>query len=344
MGILADRLGYKRFLVTGYFLCGVAGILYLLANSSSTLLIGRIVQGLGEAPLWALAPAVLSILNTEKKARTIGFYNASIHLGLTSGSLVGFIALKFFTESHICIVYISLCFFSSIWIILGVQEVRFVNGDVVDTPNHICKGGLYLLKEPSVLAVLIGIVIYGIGYGVYMTIIPIYISNVWQSGHDLSGLMFITFYIGITIAQFLGGPIADSVGRIIPMVSGLSLFSVGILVFFHTKAVLAISILTISSFGLGLFLVGSLTFLNDQGGRKSKGFVSGIFYFFWGSGYFLGPILLGYAGKLDWYEEGFTAIGLLGLVIVFLILITNKVPISYRGKSTELPGTSFYKK
>ncbi len=267
---------------------------------------------------------MLSITNAKTKGQTIGWYNASIHLGLTIGSLIGFISLKFFSEEHIFIAYVLLCSISAIWTTLEVQENRFAYTKSKEHPHQIRQDEIGLLREPSIIAVLFGISLYGIGYGVFMTIIPTYMSSLEISNHNLSGLVFIAFYVGITLAQFIGGPIADKKGRILPMLGGLSLYSLGMLLFFRITSASSLLILSISSFGLGLFLVGSIALLNDQVAKSSKGFVSGLFYFFWGSGYFLGPIILGYVGKFNFYPQGFSAIGVTGLAASFLILFTYR--------------------
>ena len=61
IGALSDRLGPKRFLVIGYLLCTLSGIVFFSTGTSSGIFLGRAVQGLGEAPIWALGPAVLSL-------------------------------------------------------------------------------------------------------------------------------------------------------------------------------------------------------------------------------------------------------------------------------------------
>lgn len=322
MGMLADRLGFKWFIVAGYALCGIAGVLYFTADSSYQILAGRVIQGLGEAPLWALAPAYLSIINENIKGRTIGTYNASIHLGLTAGSLIGYIALNFFTEQHILAAFACICFTSAGWTALGMQEKKYVTKRPGKSALIYQTGSKEFLGDVRVITVLLGIFLYGVGYGVFMTITPTYLSNIGGHNSNLSGLMFIGFYIGITLAQLFGGPVVDTINRVVPMITGLPLYSLGMLLFFRTSPGSSLVILTLASLGLGLFLVGSIAFLNDQVGNTSKGLVSGIFYFFWGSGYFIGPIVLGYAGTFNFYQEGFTAIGMSGIAVSCLILFT----------------------
>ncbi len=89
MGNLSDRMGFKPFLVAGYVTCSVTGLLYYLAGSARLVFLGRVLQGAGEAPVWALAPALLPIRYGAAKGKVMGACNAVLHLGLTVGPLVG---------------------------------------------------------------------------------------------------------------------------------------------------------------------------------------------------------------------------------------------------------------
>lgn len=56
IGNLSDKLGFKLFLVIGYLVCALTGVIYYFSTTANTVFIGRILQGAGEAPVWALAP------------------------------------------------------------------------------------------------------------------------------------------------------------------------------------------------------------------------------------------------------------------------------------------------
>ncbi len=338
LGIWADRFGYKRFIVSGYILCGSAGIFYLLAKTSTVLLLGRVVQGLGEAPLWALAPAILSLIHSNRKGKEIGRYNASIHLGLTSGSLLGFVTLKHFSDSSVFLLYVILCVISAVWTLLSVQGKRLVPLPATGVSKKSRARKLVLIKKPSTIVVLTGITLYGVGYGLFMTIIPNYLSQSSLFENDLSGILFIAFYLGITMAQFIGGPLTDKIGRVFPMILGFSLYSLGMLLFIHMSSLFIFPLLASSSLGLGLFLVGSLAFLNDQVDNYSKGFVSGLFYFFWGAGYCFGPILMGVVSEIGLIRNGFGSLGLIGIFTVLCIYATCRDVITDKTISGEISG------
>ena len=88
VGNLADRFGIKLFLISGYLLCAVAGLIFFYADTSKAIFFGRFLQGAGEAPIWALGPALLSLTYPHAKGKVIGIYNASIHAGLSVGPLI----------------------------------------------------------------------------------------------------------------------------------------------------------------------------------------------------------------------------------------------------------------
>jgi MFS family permease len=181
-----------------------------------------------------------------------------------------------------------------------------------------------LIKDRRIICVLSGIAVYGVGYGIYLTIIPSFLLEGDQFSHTSVGWLFIGFYIGISIAQLVGGYFADTRGRDLPMVTGLILFGLGLTLFPHFTIGVAIGFLSMASFGLGLFLISSMAILNDQVGNKSKGLVSGIFYLFWGCGYFTGPLILGYVGEQGLYVQGFTSVGILAVIIGILLLALYK--------------------
>jgi len=104
------------------------------------------------------------------------------------------------------------------------------------------------------------------------------------------------------------------------MIAGMLAAASGMFIFPLFSLPVAIAVLAFSGCGLGVFLVASLAFLNDQVSAAYKATVSGTFYLFWGLGFFLGPILMGVAGDAGWYAGGFAVMGALYLLLVLLLL------------------------
>jgi EmrB/QacA subfamily drug resistance transporter len=90
-GRAADLLGRKRLFLAGVALFSVASLLNGLAQSSSMLIAGRALQGLGGA---LVSPAALSILmtsfpGTQERTKALGVWSAIVAGGAASGLLLG---------------------------------------------------------------------------------------------------------------------------------------------------------------------------------------------------------------------------------------------------------------
>jgi EmrB/QacA subfamily drug resistance transporter len=90
-GRAADLLGRKRLFVAGIALFSAASLLNGLAQSSSMLIAGRALQGLGGA---LVSPAALSILmtsfpGTRERTKALGVWSAIVAGGAAAGLLLG---------------------------------------------------------------------------------------------------------------------------------------------------------------------------------------------------------------------------------------------------------------
>ena len=293
IGYLSDRYGLRSFLMGGYLFCSASGLFYCFANTQDMVFFGRMLQGVGEAPLWALAPALLCTLYPEAKGKVIGFYNASLHLGLTLGS--GFAILISgaggWVKNDLFILFVILGVLSAFLILMTVKEPEKSNSsfeDVIDI-----SGLTRLLMSPSTLVVFSGIIFYGAGYGISLTVLPGFLIQNKGFTQAEIGWFFTLFYVGISLSQVITGPISDRHGRRKTMIWGVIMTSVGFGFFSGRCGWMIYPWLFLISVGLGMFCVSALAWLNSSVDDSLKGSVSGSFYLFWGIGFFSGPLVLG---------------------------------------------------
>jgi Arabinose efflux permease len=299
MGILSDRLGYKRFLIAGYLLCGLSGFCFCIAKNEGFLYLGRMVQGVGEAPIWAIASALLSILYPQAKGKAIGLYNASLHVGLTVGPLLGILVLRFFPSSADDIAFTFFtctCFFSALLVFFLVENPT----QPADVPAEKVAPGkiLALTKDGTILCVLLGITLYGAGYGITVTSTPAYLLRFRGYGQTYVQVFFIAFYLSVCASQLFTGPLSDRLGREPFMACGLGAAALLFALFPTLGPVGTIAAAMVASFGLGAFCLSSMAYLNGTVPNTMKGTISGAYFLFWGVGYFSGPMLVGHLGEL----------------------------------------------
>ncbi|MFH1135541.1 MAG: MFS transporter [Pseudomonadota bacterium] len=318
LGRLSDRIGFKAFIVGGYGLCGLAGLLYFCAEAPGMYFLGRFVQGLAEVPILALAPALLSLQYAREKGRMMGLYNASLHCGLTLGGLLSIAVADQAQGGGPFLMFAALSLGG------GLITALFVQDHMPDpaAAAAVRPGTWALPANRANLVVLAGIALYGAGYGIFITIVPAFLIGSAAAATWLVGVYFTLYYVAASLAQFFAGAWSDRKGRKTVMVFGLLPAAAGLATFHGCRSTTAtLALLTLAGLGLGAFCVASLAFLNDRAGPGQKGAVSGAYFFVWGMGYFVGPLLLGRAGSSLGLPWGFTLFaGLIALELVAILL------------------------
>lgn len=305
IGNLSDKLGFKFFLFSGYLLCFATGLLYYFSNNANMIFLGRIFQGAGEAPIWALAPALLSIRYPNSKGKVIGIYNAAIHIGLTVGPILGIAVLKIWTGNQAFLFYSFVCLVGAVIILFSVENAN--KNEITEKETMNFKNILALVSDRSTFVALAGITLYGAGYGIFLTIIPAFLISIKGFSQTFIGVFFSLFYAAISLSQIITGHFSDKMGREIFMIAGLIIAALGLFIFPGLGQPLISIVLTLASLGLGVFYLSSMAFLNEIVPNSLKGTISGAYYLFWGIGFFFGPILIGKLGELPGFNLGYYA-------------------------------------
>ncbi|MBU2700028.1 MFS family permease [Sporomusaceae bacterium BoRhaA] len=318
IGNLSDRLGFKPFLLLGYSLCCIAGLAFFFAPNSSMIFFARVLQGIGEAPIWALAPALLSLKFPLSKGKVMGLYNAAIHFGLTLGPLLGVVLANLLDSKEIFLVYSVNCLSGVIVIYFLLETIAKKEIETI-TPLTL-QDILKLVKQQQTLIALLGITIYGAGYGIFLTTIPAFLLQEKAfSAFDI-GIFFSLFYAAISLSQVITGPLSDKFGQSIFMILGLFIAAIGIAITPAFEFPLIFLVLTIGSLGMGIFYLASMAFLNESTPNSLKGTISGAYYLFWGAGMFFGPPIITQIATSISFQTSMTCYSLLMLLVAIVML------------------------
>jgi len=311
IGTLSDKLGFKPFLILGYLLCFITGLSFYFSSSSIMIFLSRLLQGAGEAPIWALAPALLSLKFPLAKGKVMGMYNAVIHLGLTVGPILGVLLAKVWKANEVFLVYAILCLLGAVIIYLFVDNA---NKRDIELNNCVDFNNIFkLISDRQALLALVGITLYGAGYGIFLTSIPTFLLQDKGFSSVYIGIFFSLFYVAISISQVITGSLSDKFGPNLFMIIGLILAAVGIFAVPLLDSSWILIMLTFASLGLGIFYLASMAFLNETVAESLKGTISGAYYLFWGIGMFFGPPILSMIAQYITFK--------LALVAYALILI-----------------------
>ncbi|GGH31663.1 MFS transporter [Paenibacillus segetis] len=89
-GMLGDRLGRKKMLISGLIVFGVASVVCAYAGSAAELIAGRAFLGLGAALLVPLSMSIIPVLFSEKeRPKAIGIWMMANAIGIPLGPIVG---------------------------------------------------------------------------------------------------------------------------------------------------------------------------------------------------------------------------------------------------------------
>jgi MFS family permease len=86
-----------------------------------------------------------------------------------------------------------------------------------------------LAKDRQTAIVLVGIALYGAGYGAFLTNVPAFLIAVKGFNPSLVGIFFSLFYVAISASQVLTGQLSDKYGRKLFMIIGLYTSGIGAL-------------------------------------------------------------------------------------------------------------------
>ncbi|VFQ44854.1 MFS transporter [Desulfoluna butyratoxydans] len=302
MGTLADRYGCTWFLAAGYAVCGLAALAYGLAETPNFLYLGRFLQGVGEVPVWALAPALLSMDWSEGRGKILGLYNASMHLGLTAGGLLGLLFCERWGGSGPFWLLAATGFSGGLLVLWGVGDKAGARAPRSGGWHLRSAWALVVTRETR--AVFSGVVLYGCGYGVFLTVIPMSLVAGRGGGENAVSLFFVLFYVAVGLAQLMGGALSDKAGRVVTMSLGLILAGGCLPLAAWASGPALLGFLAMAGFGLGVFCVSAMAALSESVPVSRRGTISGAFYLAWGTGFFTGPMLLGTASDHGGFGPG----------------------------------------
>jgi MFS family permease len=95
-GTLADRHGYRFIMQIGALLVAGGGFLYLLPVNLISLVLVRLLIGIGEGAVFTAGAAwTVSLAPSNRRGQLIGLYGVSMWGGITLGTLIGAALLQF---------------------------------------------------------------------------------------------------------------------------------------------------------------------------------------------------------------------------------------------------------
>lgn len=329
-GVLADRYGRKSVLIPSIFIFGIAGFSIFFVKDFHLILVLRVIQGLGAAPLGAINITLVGDYFRGKDRPAAMGYNASVlslstaTYPLIGGALAGIAWYYPFLMPLLAIPV-------GLFVIFGIREPQIEK--VADFKAYLKAISVSAGKREVIGIFLLGILTFLILYGAFLTYIPFLVNDKFDLSPPQIGIL-------LSLSSFTTAILATQVGRLTSRFGSLFLLKSAFVLYFIVSLLipytnhLYLFLLPILLFGAAQALnipslqtsLAGLSPDNQRGALMSlNGMVLRI-------GQTLGPLVMGIGYALGgmigvYYLSGIVA--LLGLLVLFTMI---------RAKRLDKPG------
>jgi len=244
LGVVADRWGRKRIIIPFLMLFGIAGGLCFFVRDFKLLLILRLIQGIGAAPLGSLTVTIIGDLYSKKELTAAMGYNSSIRSIGSAGypAIGGALAMMGWYYPFILpVIAIPIGFF--VLFNLKVPEPE----NKLHIREHLNIVWKKLRNRRIVGLLVIGIIIFIMLFGSYMTCFPLLLGNSFDASPLIIGLIMASVSLIAALISSQLGKINKLFSRkvilkmsfisytlallIIPFISQLWLFFIPVIIF-----------------------------------------------------------------------------------------------------------------
>lgn len=357
-GLVLDRLGARLTYGLSLALWSLATMLHGVMSSVAGLFSARLALGIAEAPCF---PANSRILSTwfpqAERARANGVYSVGQYVGL--GFMIplltyivatfGWRAL-FFIFGGIGVVY------AFVWHALYREPHESGRANQAELDHIAAGGGLgsqggrfalswsairALLRQRQILGASIGQFCGNSTLVFFLTWFPSYLAT--ERGMDWirSGFAASLPYIAASVGVLVGGAVSDGIirrtgsatlGRKLPIITGLLLTSTMVLANFTPSNSLVIAIMSVAFFGQGMVNLG-WTLIADVAPKELMGLTGGVFNFCANLAGIVTPLVVGFVlGATGSFYGALAYIATLGLVgagaYIFIVGEVRRVEIA----------------
>jgi MFS family permease len=212
VGRLGDTRGRRLLIVAGAGFVAVSVTAYTLAGSLTTLLLLRLVSGVGEAGFYVGAASVINDLAPDaRRGEALSYFSLALYGGLAVGPVVG--------ES-----VLELASFPTVWLVAGAFAVAagILGLPVRDTrlePAERPAGGRIVHPAGLMPGVVMACSVCGLAG--FNTFVPLYALDIGLEG---SRAVFVTYSVIVMLIRSFGARIPDVMGprRAAPTALGVS--------------------------------------------------------------------------------------------------------------------------
>ncbi len=278
-GILADRWGRKCILLCCLILFTVGGVMASFAETFSTLIFWRVVQGMGAASLGVLYTIIVGDIYQEEHARlkVMGYAATTLSLGAAIFPALGGLLGEISWQWSLRLALLALPLFILAWNINLPQSAP--HGDMSKYIREVRK---LILRPKSLMHFAITFCAFSVLYGPLVSFFPLLSDMHYKATSSQIGIIFALSSLGTVAATVFLAPVVKRFSATIIAVTGAFCFLLCMimLLFWQYELSYWLLIVPILCYGIGQGLlypitINSLSSLAPDTGRGALMAVNG---------------------------------------------------------------------
>ncbi|HEY3309939.1 MAG TPA: MFS transporter [Desulfuromonadaceae bacterium] len=327
-GLLADRFGRKFPIVAGILATALSSLLVTQCWLPGQMAAAYVLFGVGLA---AFAPSMLSlvadVMPAHRLGQAYGWYTTAVYIAMTLGPATGGYVAKAFGLGEVFLISGALLVVVAMLALLVLPQ----GPPLRKTEIHVMlAASLELLRNRRLLACLIATVGSCIGFGVFLTFLPLFAAS---RGHDLArvGLVFAAQALTNVVGRVPIGSLADRLDRRWMVAAGLVCMAAALAVLgqvTHLSPMVGCAVVLGVGMALTFTAIGAL--IAEQVPALQRGLAMGMYNSCIYLGMMAGSTIMGMALKKIGYPTCFAVAGALAIVA----LIWFSLLIRLQGKTT----------
>lgn len=330
-GVVADRVGRKAVLIPSLFIFALAGFSIFFVKDFHLIIIFRVIQGIGAAPLGSINTTLVGDFFRGKDRPAAMGYNASVlSLSTASYPLIGgaLAGIAWYYPFIMPLLAIPV----GLFVIFGIREPKIEK--VSDLKQYMKAISTSIVKKEVMGIFILGILTFIILYGAFLTYVPFLVSQKFNLTAPQIGVL-------LSISSLTTAILATQVGRLTNKLGSLFLLKVAFTLYFIVSLIIP-QVNHLYLFLLPILIFGSAQALNIPSLQTSLANLApdnqrGAFMSLNGMvlriGQTLGPLIIGIGysiGEMNGVYYLSAIVALLGLLVLFTMISAKKIESSER--------------
>jgi len=323
VGRMADIYSKKKIIVAGLILYGVVSVVYTYVTSPETLILVRILHGVGSSMMMPVAMAyAINLTPKGEEGKYMGYMNTALFTGFGTGPFIGGYIYENYNTRMVFNTMSVLVVISLILTIIFVPDETTLGTKKSSSVVSIRK----ILSNRLLSSILVYRAVNALGRGTIMSFLPLFaVQILGLSGTYIGVILSVGIFVN-ALLQTPMGILADRFDRKKLLMTGGLVASIGYLYMVHTGTILEIFIARIIvSIGGALSLPAVTAIIAEEGREFGSGSTVGVFNTAMSIGQIIGPVLSGIL--LDLYGMGsvFYFSGLISFISVFVFWVISRI-------------------